>query len=191
MNRQTFAEYLHNEISSAPAVRFSFELVEVKRKRRRKINANGFTATVVKRYNCMRAKFDTGHGISFRRDYMQPIGYTLNALARVQGVACQVAGWKSFNDLESVRIKIKLAFSVQTFERNDYIRAFNVCDQINNWPGTKKDIAGLFKAITAIPPKPFARFSTGALLNNTIRLAYGKLPGDGENSFASDFGFHD
>lgn len=86
MNRQTFAEYLHNEISSAQAVRFSFELVEVKRKRWSIINGNGFTATVVISDNCMRAKFDSGHGITFRRNYMQPIGYTPDALARVQVV---------------------------------------------------------------------------------------------------------
>ena len=119
------------------------------------------------------------------------IGYNLDALARVQVVACHLAGYKLSNQLECVDIKIKLAFSVQTFERNNYIRTFNVCDQINSWPGTKKDIACLFKAITVILPKPFTRFNTNALRTNPIQLAYGKLSSDGYNSFASNFSFHD
>lgn len=102
---------------------------------------------------------------------------------------CRI-GYKLSNQLESIRIKIKLAISVQTFERNDYIRTFNICDQINNWPGTKKDIADLFKAITAIGPIPFTRFNTSALRANPIQLAYGKLSSDGNNSFTSDFSFH-
>lgn len=48
--------------------------------------------------------------------YMQPIGYALDALARVQGVACRMAGWKLSNQLKSVCIEIEFAFSVQTFE---------------------------------------------------------------------------
>lgn len=84
-----------------------------------------------------------------------------------------MAGWKSFNELESIRIKIKLAIIVQAFERNGYIRTRNVCDQINGWPGTKKDIAGLFKAISAILPIPFARYNTITLRYNSIRLAFG------------------
>lgn len=75
MHRQTCAEYLHNEISNAPAVRFTLELVKVKRKRWSKIDGNSFTATVVISYNGMRAKFDSRHGTSFRLGYMQPIGY--------------------------------------------------------------------------------------------------------------------
>ena len=191
MNRKTCAEYLHNKISSAPAVRFALELVEVNRKRRRKIDGNGFTATVVISNDSVRAKFNIGHGGSFRRFALCRIGYNLDALARVQVVACQMAGYKLSNQLESVDIKIKLAFSVQTFERNNYIRTFNVCDQINSWPGTKKDIARLFKAITAFLPKPFTRFSTSALRTNPIQLAFSKLSSDDNNSFASDFSFHD
>lgn len=117
--------------------------------------------------------FNGFHVISFRRFALCRIGYKLS------------------NQLESVDIKIKLAFSVQTFERNNYIRTFNVFDQINSWPGTKKDIACLFKAITAILPKAFTRFNTSALRTNPIQLAYGKLSSDGYNSFASDFSFHD
>lgn len=191
MNRQTFAEYLHHKISSAPAVRLALEGVKVKRKSGRKIDCDSFTASVVISYNGMRAKFNRDHGISFHRFALCRIGYNLDTLARVQVVACQAAGYKLSNQLESVDIKIKLAFSVQTFERNNYIRTFNVCDQINSWPGTKKDIAGLFKAITAILPKAFARFNTSALRTNPIQLAYGKLSSDGYNSFASDFSFHD
>lgn len=101
------------------------------------------------------------------------------------------SGYKLSNQLESVGIKIKLAFSVQTFERNNYIRTFNVCDQINSWPGTKKDIASLFKAMTAIVPIPFTRFNTSAQRANPIQLAYGKLSSEGNNSFTSDFSFHD
>lgn len=56
MNRKTCAEYLHNKISSAPAVRFALELVKVNRKRRRKIDGNGFTATVVISNDSVRAK---------------------------------------------------------------------------------------------------------------------------------------
>lgn len=94
---------------------------------------------------------------------MQTIGYSLDMCEHVKAVACQLAGWKLFYELESVRIKIKLAFSVQAFERNDYIRTFNVFDHINSWPGTKKDLTRLFKAITLILPIPFARDSTIAL----------------------------
>lgn len=121
----------------------------------------------------------------------EPIGYSLDALARVHAVACHAAGWKSFNELESICIEIKFAINVQAFERNDYIRTFNVCNQINDWPGAKKDIARLFKAVSAILPKPFTRFNTSALRKNTVRLAYGKLNSDGKNSFTGDFSFHD
>lgn len=58
MNRQTFAEYLDNEISSAPAVRFALELVEVERKRWREIDGNSFTAAIVISNDSVRTKFD-------------------------------------------------------------------------------------------------------------------------------------
>lgn len=119
------------------------------------------------------------------------IGYNLDALARVQVVACQAAGLKLSNQLKSICIEIEFAFSVQAFERHDYIRTFYVCHEIHGWPGAKKDIASLFKAIGAIVPIPFRRFSTSALRANPIQLAYGKLSSDGNNSFTSDFGFHD
>lgn len=122
---------------------------------------------------------------------MQPIGYTLNALARVQGVACHAAGWKSFNKLERVRIKIKFTFGVEAFERHNYIRAFNVCHEIHDWPAAEKYITGLFKAVVTVFPKPFTRRQRIMLRKNSVRLTDSKLGSDGEDSFASDFGFHD
>lgn len=191
MNHKTCAEYLHNKINSAPAVRFALELVKVKRKRRRKIDGNGFTATVVISYNGMRAEFNRDHGISLRRFALCRIGYNLDALARVQVVACQMAGWKLLNEFERARIEIEFAFRIQAFERNDYIRTFNVFHDVHGWPGAEKDTAGIFKAVTVILPIAFTGNNTISLRDNAIRLAYGKFSSDSKNSFTSDFSFHD
>lgn len=66
-----------------------------------------------------------------------------------------VAVWKLLNEFERVRIEIEFAFHVQAFERNDYIRTFNVFHEIHGWPAAEKDTAGIFKAISVIPPEAF------------------------------------
>lgn len=100
-------------------------------------------------------------------------------------------GYELLNDLERVSIEIKFTFLVQAFERHDYIRTFDVFHEIHGWPTAKKDIAGLFKADGAIHPKTFAIRRAITLRMNSVRLAYSQLSSDSEDSFTSDFCFHD
>mgnify|MGYP000760082526 CR=1 FL=1 len=80
--------------------------------------------------------------------------FYFNEQARMT-VARQAAGWKLLNEFERVRIEIEFAFRVQAFERNDYIRVFDIFHEVHDWPVAKKDAAGIFKSVSVIIPEAF------------------------------------